>query len=36
MKRLSDKLVEAFNFRIKAELESAYLYEAMSVHLTKN
>lgn len=30
MKRLSDKLVELFNFRIKAELESSYLYEAMS------
>jgi ferritin len=35
MKRLSDKLIELFNFRIKAELESAYLYEAMSVHLAK-
>lgn len=30
MKRLSDKLVTLFNFRIKAELESAYLYEAMA------
>jgi ferritin len=30
MKKLSDKLVTLFNFRIKAELESAYLYEAMA------
>ena len=35
MKRLSDKLIELFNFRIKAELESSYLYEAMAVHLAK-
>lgn len=33
MKRLSDKIVELLNFRIKAELESSYLYEAMSVYL---
>lgn len=34
MKRLSDKLVEEFNKRIKAELESAYIYEAMANWLT--
>lgn len=30
MKRLSDKIIDLLNFRIKAELESAYLYEAMA------
>lgn len=30
MKRLSDKTEELLNFRIKAELESSYLYEAMA------
>jgi len=30
MKRLSDEIVELLNFRIKAELESSYLYEAMA------
>lgn len=30
MKRLSDSLVELLNLRIKQELESAYLYEAMA------
>lgn len=35
MKRLSDKLIEQFNFRIKAELESGYLYENMSICLQK-
>lgn len=33
MKRLSDKIVDLFNFRIKAELESSYLYEAMAAYL---
>lgn len=33
MKRLSDKIVEKLNFRIKAELESAYLYETMAACL---
>ena len=30
MKRLSDKITDLLNFRIKAEFESAYLYEAMA------
>jgi len=30
MKRLSDSLIELLNLRIKQELESAYLYEAMA------
>lgn len=30
MKRLSDKIIQLLNFRIKAELESSYLYEAMA------
>lgn len=33
MKRLSDKIVDLFNFRIKAEFESSYLYEAMASYL---
>ena len=33
MKRLSEKIVELLNFRIKAELESSYLYEAMAAYL---
>ena len=33
MKRLSDKVIDAFNFRIKAEFESSYLYEAMACNL---
>lgn len=30
MKRLSDNIIKLLNFRIKAELESSYLYEAMA------